>query len=1077
MQVDRSLHVCLVGDTGIGQTTFLQCFRGESSGENNKLERFVTLAELDGEPFCVRFTDTAGSSCFDSMWHPVLGSAHAVLLCYAVDREDSFLSLMERWLPIYWSSRSEAPIFIIGLRADLRSKVSQKFECVSEGAGYEFAQRVGAISYLECSAFEPDSVQAAIDQVLLVAREFYSLQWQLGPPHESDIAPIDDASPDAPWLNHERLNIADDPMVLDLETVQKNLSMLGATPAGKHAYLRIDIADKGLTSLDAIRSFQHLQFVNLSGNRLRSLEPLGSLRCLLHLNASFNLLIRTQGFTAPDQLETVDMSYNLISDLGEWVVHKYLRELNIRGNFIERIGAGLSRNRELRMLDFSENHLSRIENLDGLGLHTLYLAQNRLTSLQGIGLLKKLQVLNVRHNCITSVAALRAEDIPRMRKICISENRVAHIQEIEGLQSFPFLCDLLLAPNPIAELPQYREQVLHRLPNLRLLDRQAASAEEKVKADVIYGNDVERRKVIFDAQLPEETFVDRRLVTQEGIAQMEMGDFGQEGCPGDYGTSVFQEPDNSRSRFQDTQFRQRLEIARRGGEPVGVCDLQTCTAPFLRVKVFQEDLREVLEVCGEGGIQRLLLGDSAACFGPQGVKELLNALEAPGLLCHLDLSGCSAVSEVVGELLANLPYDRGCSIEASNTGISNADVERLRNSTPEAADAPGRAAAERQRTAEMCAAFLSCQEALEDFAAENVMQNEAPASLLPLHHPNQWREGIEARALAMHQEFVKKNPTIHEDRNSMTLSCVDSSGTKVTLKKDEYTVMDARRREILKEFGYMEEEEREAAETEGYEGYMQNRSPSRPLPAAFEKAFAPVLSSPNFIAFMLWNGVRPAKDQVQEATRQRQEDERIWKERVEKQVALSEAATNAHDTSLRPQNVASAQLIAHFTYLCLSSTLKGNDALKPPSRFGLKWLSKNPRSKPRHGRDLHAVVLENSVVIESVVGSGFGIDSLELTLQSSSMEDMLITVQRGTIFQQADWEHRDNLMVAMDYVIALPSQATMTKKMMAYCMNRTCACSNGNLMNLTEFYFDDSAVLESQGLVWDHFEQCFNKDD
>jgi len=358
-----------------------------------------------------------------------------------------------------------------------------------------------------------------------------------------------------------------------------------------------------------------------------------------------------------------------------------------------------------------------------------------------------------------------------------------------------------------------------------------------------------------------------------------------------------------------------------------------------------------------------------------------------------------------------------------------------------------------------------------------VMQDEAPASLLPLYHPNQWREGIEARALAMHQEFVKKNPNVHEDRNSGTLSCVDASGTKVTLKKDDYTVMDAQRREILKESGHLEEEETEAAQREGYEGSMQNRSPSRPLPAAFEKAFAPVLSSPNFIAFMLWNGVRPAKDQVQEATRQRQEDERTWKERMEKQVALSEAAKNAHDTSLRPQNVASAQLIAHFTYLCLSSTLKGNDALKPPSRFGLKWLSKNPRSKPRHGRDLHAVVLENSVVIESVVGSGFGIDSLELTLQSSSMEDMLITVQRGTIFQQADWEHRDNLMVAMDYVIALPSQATMTKKMMAYCMNRTCACSNGNLMNLTEFYFDDSAVLESQGLVWDHFEQCFNKDD
>ena len=67
------------------------------------MERFVTLADLDGQPFCVRFTDTAGNNCFDSMWHPVLGSAHAVLLCFAVDAEDSLEALQEKWLPLLWS--------------------------------------------------------------------------------------------------------------------------------------------------------------------------------------------------------------------------------------------------------------------------------------------------------------------------------------------------------------------------------------------------------------------------------------------------------------------------------------------------------------------------------------------------------------------------------------------------------------------------------------------------------------------------------------------------------------------------------------------------------------------------------------------------------------------------------------------------------------------------------------------------------------------------------------------------------------------------------------------------------------
>merc|ERR1712113_1339477 len=150
---------------------------------------------------------------------------------------------------------------------------------------------------------------------------------------------------------------------------------------------------------------------------------------------------------------------NMIGELGDWGVHKYLRELNLRGNFISKIGPGLLKNKELRMLDLSENHISRIENMEGLELRALHLAQNRVSSLEGVSSLHKLQALNVRHNTITSISALCAEAIPRLRKLCIAENRITQICEVAGLESFPFLCDLLLAPNPVVELPYYRSQV------------------------------------------------------------------------------------------------------------------------------------------------------------------------------------------------------------------------------------------------------------------------------------------------------------------------------------------------------------------------------------------------------------------------------------------------------------------------------------------------------------------------------------------------------------------------------------------------------------------------------------------
>eukprot|EP00913_Durusdinium_trenchii_P022535 g21167.t1 len=198
-----------------------------------------------------------------------------------------------------------------------------------------------------------------------------------------------------------------------------------------------------LTSLVKLRRWEQLQFLNVSRNRLRSLEPVESLR--------------SQSFTAPDALETCDMSYNMLAELGDWKVHRYLRELNLRGNYI-------------------------------------------------------------------------------------SINRISQMREVDQLASFVFLSELYMQPNPVSQLPQYRAQVLHRLPRLRQLDSQQVTPEERVKTEVIFGADVETRQEIFEQLLPEETFVDRRLMTEELIAQLEMEQFGCHGDAGPFGCEATSDP-------------------------------------------------------------------------------------------------------------------------------------------------------------------------------------------------------------------------------------------------------------------------------------------------------------------------------------------------------------------------------------------------------------------------------------------------------------------------------------------------------------------------------------------------------
>lgn len=531
-QVDKSLHICLLGDAGIGQSSLLRSFRGDSEDDpQRELESYITTVDLDGEPYRIRFTDSVGKACFDRMRKPILNTAHTVLLCFSMGKPETLKSVEDNWIPLLRAMGTKCPLIVAGLQSDLHDPNGFTAE-----DGEAVSARHDAVGYLECSALEPESVTLLIQKALLTAKEYYGYRWQQKKITQTDRAASDQHIEDLRRVSCSEENYLAETVTLDedinplkKEDVTTKLSVLGITPARTHAYLRVDLADMGLTTVDAIRSFHHLQFVNVSGNRMRSLEPLSALPFLLHLNASQNLLTRTQSFAAPRQLETVDMSYNMIGDLGDWGVHKFLRELNLRGNFIQQITAGLSRNKTLKMLDISENHITHVENMDDLNLEALYLAQNQLTTLDGINTLSKLQVLNVKHNEIRSLAALSAQDIPRIRKLCISENHICHISEIEKLQSFPFLCDLFLAPNPITDLPYYRAQILHRLPRLRWLDELAVSAEEKAKADVMYGADVEKRKDIFTKLLPEETFVDRRLVTEEDIIKMEEEKFGQQG--------------------------------------------------------------------------------------------------------------------------------------------------------------------------------------------------------------------------------------------------------------------------------------------------------------------------------------------------------------------------------------------------------------------------------------------------------------------------------------------------------------------------------------------------------------------
>lgn len=64
-----------------------------------------------------------------------------------------------------------------------------------------------------------------------------------------------------------------------------------------------------------------------------------------------------------------------------------------------------------------------------------------------------------------------------LRKNCISD-----LREIRYLLDLPYLKSLWLYDNPCAQIENYREIVIHHLPNLTKLDNNVVTQEERVAA-------------------------------------------------------------------------------------------------------------------------------------------------------------------------------------------------------------------------------------------------------------------------------------------------------------------------------------------------------------------------------------------------------------------------------------------------------------------------------------------------------------------------------------------------------------------------------------------------------------------
>lgn len=247
-----------------------------------------------------------------------------------------------------------------------------------------------------------------------------------------------------------------------------------------HAYVRADVRGKDLTDIEALRSYRHLRFVDISENKVGDLSPLEALQDLVSLKADKNPVDALR-LPALPYLQDVSLQSNRLTDASPLALAN-LTSLNVAGNKISRPSLSGSNVPRLSFLDLRHNDVISLAGLGSLAsLTTLYIGQNVLTTLTGISSLVNLTRLHLRQNQIASLDGFSADNT-RLEYINLRQNMVAELAEIQKLRCLPALKALVLSDNPVADSSEYRMEILINLRKLVRLDKVDFEQEERIEA-------------------------------------------------------------------------------------------------------------------------------------------------------------------------------------------------------------------------------------------------------------------------------------------------------------------------------------------------------------------------------------------------------------------------------------------------------------------------------------------------------------------------------------------------------------------------------------------------------------------
>ncbi|KAJ9149945.1 GTP-binding protein rhoC [Pleurostoma richardsiae] len=189
-----SKKIVVVGDGGCGKTCLLISYSQGYFPEKyvpTVFENYITYPTHppSGKTVELALWDTAGQEEYDRLRPLSYPETDLIFVCFAIDCPNSLENVMDKWYPEVLHFCPYTPLFLVGLKSDLRYKKTcidmlktQGLTPVTTEQGLAVAQKMGA-QYMECSSKEMKGVDEVFERALLtvVANDRRNLEMQAAP--------------------------------------------------------------------------------------------------------------------------------------------------------------------------------------------------------------------------------------------------------------------------------------------------------------------------------------------------------------------------------------------------------------------------------------------------------------------------------------------------------------------------------------------------------------------------------------------------------------------------------------------------------------------------------------------------------------------------------------------------------------------------------------------------------------------------------------------------------------------------------------------------------------------------------